>query len=91
MGFDTEAAQIKDTSLQISDMKIPQDVKKLGQQFEKWRPPKKKQSGWENNPVDTADKQAHMRKARTVQPIKTTYEMSKVQSLQFCLQVQGPT
>jgi len=32
MGFDmvlTEAAQIEDTSLQISDMKIPQDVKKL--------------------------------------------------------------
>ena len=41
MGFEqflTEAAQIKDTSLQISDMKIPQDVKK-------WRPPKSKQSG----------------------------------------------
>ena len=47
MGFDTvltEAAQTKYTSLQISDMKIPQDVKKLGQKLGKWRPPKDKQS-----------------------------------------------
>ncbi len=43
--FLTEAAQIEDTSLQISEMKIPQDVKKLGRQFRKWRPPKNKQSG----------------------------------------------
>ena len=32
-GFLTEAAQIEGTSLQISDMKIPQDVKKLERQF----------------------------------------------------------
>ena len=43
--FLTEAAQIEYTSLQISDMKIPQDVKKLGRQFEKRRPPKNMQSG----------------------------------------------
>ena len=43
--FLTEAAQIEDTSLQISDMKIPQDVKKLGRQFEKRHPPKGTQSG----------------------------------------------
>ena len=42
--FLTEAAQIEDTSLQISNMKIPQDLKKLGQQFGKWRPLKDKQS-----------------------------------------------
>lgn len=41
----TEAAQIEDTLLQISDMKISQDVKKLRRQFGKWRPPKNKQSG----------------------------------------------
>ena len=43
--FLTEAAQIEDTSLQISDMKIPQDVKKLGRRFEKRHSPKDKQSG----------------------------------------------
>ena len=43
--FLTKAAQVEDTSLQISDMKTPLDVKKLGRQFEKWRPPKNKQSG----------------------------------------------
>jgi len=42
--FLTEAAQIEDTSLQTSGMKIPQDVKKLGRRFEKRHPPKDKQS-----------------------------------------------
>ena len=54
MGFDTvfdrQAAQIEDTSLQISDMKIPQDVKKLGRQFEKRRPPKGTHSGKDKQP-----------------------------------------
>ena len=48
--FLTEAAQIEDTSLQISDMKIPQDVKKLGRHLEKRHPPKDKQSGKGNQP-----------------------------------------
>ena len=48
--FLNEAAQIEDTSLQISDMKIPQDVKKLGRHFEKRRPPKETQSGKEKQP-----------------------------------------
>ena len=46
----TEAAQTEGTSLQISDMKIPQDVKKLGRHFGKWRPPKNTQSGKEKQP-----------------------------------------
>ena len=48
--FLTEAAHIEDTSPQISDMKVPEDAKKLGRQFEKWRSPKNKQSGWEKQP-----------------------------------------
>ena len=43
--FLTEAAQIEDTSLQMSDVKIPQDAKTLGRHFEKLRPPKDTQSG----------------------------------------------
>ncbi|PFX13497.1 hypothetical protein AWC38_SpisGene22414 [Stylophora pistillata] len=63
----TEAAQIEETITQISDMKIPQDVKKLGRQFEKWRPPKTNKAVGESDPVDTSDKQIHTGKARTVQ------------------------
>ena len=48
--FLTEAAQIEDTFLQISDMKIPQDEKKLWRHFEKRRPPKNTQSGKEKQP-----------------------------------------
>ena len=43
----------------------------------------------ESNPVNTADQQGHMIKARTAQRMEKMYEMSKVQSLQFCVQVQG--
>ena len=61
--FVTEAAKIEDTSLQISDTKIPQDAKKLGQQFEKGVHPRTNKPVGESNPVDTADKQTHTRKA----------------------------
>ena len=50
--FLTEAAQIEDTTLQISDMKIPQEVKKLGRQFQKWRPPKNNHSGQGKQPCE---------------------------------------
>ena len=84
MGFDTvltEAAQIEDTSLQISDMKVPQDVKKLGRQHEKWLTPKSKQSGRGKllcgycGQTDTRGRQ----KLSSVW--EKMYEMSKVQSL----------
>jgi len=65
--FLTEAAQIKDTSLQISDMKIRQDMKKLGNALRNGIHPRTNKAVRESSPVDTADKQTHMRKARTVQ------------------------
>ena len=48
--FSTEAAQIEDTSLQIRDMKIPRNVKKLGRHFEMRRPPRNTQSCKEKQP-----------------------------------------
>ena len=36
--FLTEAAQMEDTSLQVSGMKIPEDVKKLSQKWERRKP-----------------------------------------------------
>ena len=82
--FLPEAAQIEDTSLQISDMKIPQDVKKLGRQFEKRRPPKNMQSG------RILRTNRHTRGRQELSSVwEKMYEMSKVQSLQFCVQVQG--
>ena len=38
--FLTEAAQMEDTSLQVSGMKIPEDVKKLSQKWERRKPNK---------------------------------------------------
>ena len=64
-------------------MKIPQDVKKLGDISRGGVHPTTPRAVGESNPVNTADKQTNTRKARTVQRMGKMYEMSKVQSLQF--------
>ena len=57
--FLTEAAQIEDTSLQISDMKVPQDVKKLNDSMRNGLHPKVNKAVGESYSGDTADKQTH--------------------------------
>ena len=74
-------------------MKIPQDVKKLERHFEKWRPPKDKQSGKGKQhcgyygQIDTA----HTRKARTVQCIgKKCMKCQKVKHFSSVCKSKGP-
>jgi len=56
--FLTEAAQIEDTSLQISDMKIPQlkMLRSLGDILRSGVHPRTHKAAKKSNPVDTADK-----------------------------------
>jgi len=91
--FLTEAAQIEDTSIQISDMKIPQDVKNLGRQFEKQRPPKNKQNGRGKQPCGYCGQTATYEKGKNCPAYgKKCMKCQKfTESLQFCVQVQGPT
>jgi len=67
MKFDTipyEVAQMKETSLQISGMKILEDVKKLSRRPGAWQPARSRSGYQKQKPMDTVDKWAPIQKEK---------------------------
>ena len=85
-----KSAQIKDTSLQISDMKIL--FLKMGDISRNSIYPRTHKVVRKSNPEDTADKQTHMRKARTAQHMaKKCMKCQKFDHFSSVCKSKGPT